>query len=36
MDKGVVPIYDEILLSHEKERIWVSGSEVDEHRACYT
>ena len=25
-----------ILLSHKKEQIWVSSSEVDEPRACYT
>ena len=24
-----------ILLIHNKERIWVSSSEVDEPRACY-
>ena len=31
MDKEVaVHVYSEILLSHEKEWIWVSRSEVDE------
>ena len=35
MDKKVVEnIYDEILLSHKKEHIWASSSEVDETRAC--
>ena len=29
-------IHNGILLSHKKERIWVSSSEVDEPRACYT
>ena len=29
-------IYTGILLSHKKEWIWVSSSEVDETRACYT
>ena len=37
MDKEVVVhIYNGILLSHKKERIWVRSSEVDEPRACYT
>ena len=37
MDKEVVVhIYNGILLSHKKDRIWVSSSEVDEPRACYT
>ena len=27
--------YNEILLSHEKELIWVSSNEVDEPRAYY-
>ena len=37
MDKEVVVhLYNEILLSHKKEQIWVSSSEVDEPRACYT
>ena len=37
MDKeDVVHIYNVILLSHLKEWIWVSSSEVDEPRACYT
>ena len=29
-------IYNEILLSHEKEHIWVSSNEVDEPRVYYT
>ena len=37
IDKEVViHIYNEILLSHKKQQIWVSSSEVDESRACYT
>ena len=37
MDKEVVVhIYSEILLSHKGELIWVSSSELDEPRACYT
>ena len=37
MDKeAVVRIYNGILLSHKKEYIWVSSSEVDKPRACYT
>ena len=37
MDKEtVVHIYNEILLSHKKEHIWVSANEGDEPRACYT
>ena len=37
MDKEiVVHLYNRLLLSHKKERIWVSCSEVDEPRACYT
>ena len=37
MDKeDVVHIYNGILLSHEKEQKWVSFSEVNEPRACYT
>ena len=32
----VVHTYFEILLSHKKEWIWVSPSEVNEPRACYT
>ena len=37
MDKEVVAyIYNEILLSHKKEYIWVSSNEVDEPRAYYT
>ena len=36
MDKVVVHVYNGILLSHKKEWIWVSSSEVDEPRAYYT
>ena len=37
MDKEVVVhIYNEILLSYEKEHIWVNCSKVDEYRAYYT
>ena len=37
MDKeAVVHTYNGILLSHNKEHIWVSASEVDEPRAYYT
>ena len=37
MDKKVMEhIYNAILLSHKKEQIWVSSSEVDEPRACDT
>ena len=36
MDKEVVHLYNGILLSHKKEQIWVSCSEVDEPRASYT
>ena len=32
----VVHIYNGLLLSHKKECIWVSSSELDEPRACYT
>ena len=31
-----IDIYNGILLSHKKECIWVSSSEVDEPRAYYT
>ena len=31
-----IHIYNEILLSHKKEHIWVSSDEVDEPRAYYT
>ena len=34
--KNVVDTYNGILLSHKKEQIWLSCSEVDELRACYT
>ena len=37
MDKEVVAhIYKGIIHTHKKEQIWVSSSEVDEPRACYT
>ena len=37
MDKEVVvQIYNGILLSYTKERVWVSSNEVDEPRAYYT
>ena len=37
MDKEVVVhMYNGILLRHKKEQAWVSSSEVDEPRACYT
>ena len=37
MDKEVVGhIQNEILLSHKKERLWVSSNEVNEPRAYYT
>ena len=37
MDKDVVVhIYNGILFSHKKEHIWVSSSEVNEPRDCYT
>ena len=35
MNKNVVHIYNGILLSHKKEHIWVSSSEVNECRPCY-
>ena len=36
MDKeAVVHIYNGILLSHKKERIWVGANDVDENRAYY-
>ena len=37
MDKEVVVhIYNEILVSHKKEWIWVGWTEVDELKACFT
>ena len=36
MDEVVVLMCNEILLSHKKEFIWFSCSEVDDSRACYT
>ena len=36
IDKGaVVHLYNETLLGHRKEQIWVSCSEVNEPRASY-
>ena len=36
MDKeAVVYVYNGISLSHGKQRMWVSWTEVDEPRACY-
>ena len=36
MDKeAVVYMYNEILLSHKKEHIWVSSNEEDEPRTYY-
>ena len=32
----VVHIYNGILLGHKKEQIWVSSSEADDPRDCYT
>ena len=32
----MVNLYNGILLSHKKEQMWVSWTEVDEPRACYT
>ena len=34
--EAMVHIYNELLLSHKKEHIWVSSNEVDEPRAYYT
>ena len=34
--KHVIHIYSGILSSHKMEWIWVSSSEVDEPRVCYT
>ena len=34
--KAVVPIHNEILLSQQTERIWISSKEVDETGAYYT
>ena len=37
MDKEiVVHVYNGILLSHNKESVWVSSTEMDEPRAHYT
>ena len=36
MDEDVVRIYNGILLSHKKEQLLVSSTEVGEHTACYT
>ena len=36
-DKEIVEqIYNKLLLSHKKEHIWVSCSEVNQPRACHT
>ena len=34
--RAVVHIYNGVLLSHEKEYIWISSNEVDETGADYT
>ena len=34
--EGVVHNYNEVLLSHKKEQIWVTCIEANEPRACYT
>ena len=34
--EDIAHIYSSILLSHKKERIWVSSSKVDEPTACCT
>ena len=37
MDKEAVKyIYNQILLSHKKEHIWVNSNEVDEPKAYFT
>ena len=36
MDKEVIYIHNEILLSYKIEHIWVSANEVDEPRPYYT
>ena len=37
MDKEpAVYIYNKILLSHKKEQVWISSSDVNEPRAWYT
>ena len=37
MDKeSVVPVYDEILLSHKKEQNWVTCRDLEGHRVCHT
>ena len=36
MDKEVIYIHNEILLSYKIEHIWVSSNEVDENGAYYT
>ena len=36
MDKAVVHKYSGVLLGQEKEQLWVSWTEVDEPKACYT
>ena len=32
----VVHIYNRLLFSYKKKHIWVSSSDVDEPRTCYT
>ena len=34
--EAVVHIYNGTLLSHKKEQMWISWTEVDEPRACHT
>ena len=36
MDKKMWYLYTKLLFSHKKELIWVTSSEVDEPRACYS
>ena len=35
-NKDVVHLYNGVLLSHEKEYIWISSDEMDETGAYYT
>ena len=35
-EENMTHIYNGILLSHKKEQVWLSSSEVDEPRAYYT
>ena len=32
----VIHIYNGLLLGHKKEQVWVSCSELDDSRTCYT